>query len=156
MKHFFREFFLNIVLGFVSAIFISFSIFVAAHFVISKANFTIISTHIVCEQPLNNRCVTHYQVVTDDKSTIDFVPLGHEFASDDLLIGSHIEKVRFSIDYKVNGIAKEWQYWREKLIRLSIGITGLFIRYLLLKLGFIKGDFFKQLILQSRSQSDLC
>jgi len=36
--------------------------------------FTIESHHEVCEQPLNNRCITHYEVRRSSGKRDDFVP----------------------------------------------------------------------------------
>ena len=140
MRNRFKEFFLNLILAYISIVLIGISFSITFDFILLKADFVISSTSLICEQPLNNKCVTHYKVVTSDSLSMDFVPLGEEFHIGELAINNHVEKRRFSLHYKINGIDKNWQYSHDMLAKFVIGVMGLIIRYLLLKIGYIKGN----------------
>ncbi|MFA7061101.1 MAG: hypothetical protein WC156_09805 [Pedobacter sp.] len=100
---------------------------ITGHFIWLKTDFTITSVELICEQPLNNRCVSHYLGVTKEGLVIDFVPLAFEFYEGELLAGSHVEKKRFLITYTINSNLKHWQYWPGQLIRFIGGMVCIFL-----------------------------
>ena len=89
-----------------------------------SADFTVKSTYRVCEQPLNNRCVTHYDVLESDGASGDFVPFGYQFEPGILQPEVHIRKNAYSFRYEIDGISRRWPYLWSHIIVFLVGIAG--------------------------------
>jgi len=89
--------------------------------------FTIENSYQICEQPLNNRCVTHYVVKELDGASGDFVPMGNQFRQGVLESDPQIIKKSDSFTYEVNGTDEQWPYlWQQVFVLLS-GIAGVIL-----------------------------
>lgn len=91
-----------------------------------QADFEITYIYKVCEQPLNNRCVTHYTIRLPDGSKNDFVPLGAAFDRVDMYEGSHIVKRHKGFAYEINGVPRRWPHMYEQFGLFLAGLVGLF------------------------------
>ncbi len=89
--------------------------------------FTVRSSHLVCEQPLNNRCVMHYTIDRTKSGNDDFVPFGGQFTSYPLKVGLTFEKVRYGFSYKLDGHFEQWPGLWAQLRRVAFGFLGVFI-----------------------------
>lgn len=92
-----------------------------------SANFTVENSYRVCQQPLNNRCVTHYRIREPDGSGGDFVPFGDQFGEGMLDPDVHIAKSQYSFSYEIDGIRRRWPYLWTHIFVLLAGIAGLVI-----------------------------
>ena len=89
-----------------------------------SADFTIENSYRVCQQPLNNRCVTHYRIKRLDGSTGDFVPFGDQFGEGMLDPDVHVAKRQYSFSYEIDGMGRRWPYlWTHILVFLA-GTAG--------------------------------
>lgn len=91
--------------------------------------FTIESHHEVCQQPLNNRCVTHYEVCRGGGKTEDFVPFIYQFYRAYLLDGWTFAKARWGFSYEVNGVPKPWPYLGSRVDVSLLGLGGMLVWY---------------------------
>lgn len=90
----------------------------------SAMNFTVGNSYQVCEQPLNNRCVTHFMVEKPDGSIGDFVPAAFQFEPDVLHAELRVKKSAKSFSYELDGVEQQWPYlWRCVGVAL-IGLLG--------------------------------
>jgi hypothetical protein len=112
-------------------------------------NFVLGQSRLVCEMPLNNRCVTHYTIRRANGSVSDFVPFGNEFEDEKLLPGMRFEKNRNGFVYRINGLVENWPFLKSQVIVALFGILGLVIWFVTggvqvwviwLKLAFKKID----------------
>jgi hypothetical protein len=87
--------------------------------------FTIKSHHDVCEQPLNNRCVTHYEISRSNGQVEDFVPFIYQFDRDYLVEGSTFAKSRWGFSYEINGMQKPWPYLGSRVEVSLLGLAGM-------------------------------
>lgn len=101
--------------------------------------FTIESHHDVCEQPFNNRCVTHYEVRRPDGRLDDFVPFIYQFDRDYLVEGWIFAKTRSGFSYEINGVQKPWPYLWSRVTWTLLGIGGLLVWYFVGGPGALKG-----------------
>ena len=92
-----------------------------------SANFVVVSTHSVCEEPLNNRCVTHYVTRGANGTSGDLVPFGYEFEPGALEIGSRIVKHRNSFSNEINGKSELWPYLWQHIVVSLLGAAGLLL-----------------------------
>jgi hypothetical protein len=92
---------------------------------ISTDGFAVTSVHQVCEQPLNNRCVTHYVVIHKDGVQHDFLPFGYQFGPDYPREGMFYSKDRLGFSYSINGATEQWPYLWQHVAVLVLSITGL-------------------------------
>ncbi|NKJ23880.1 hypothetical protein [Dyella sp. SG609] len=109
--------------------------------------FTIESHHDVCEQPLNNRCVAHYEVRRPDGELDDFVPFIYQFDPSYLVEGWTFAKNRWGFSYEINGAQKPWPYLWSRVEWTLLGIGGLSVWYFVGGPGALKGwlrDFRRQ------------
>jgi len=91
--------------------------------------FTIESRHDVCEQPLNNRCVTHYEVSRGNGKRDDFVPFIYQFDRGYLVEGWTVAKVRWGFSYEINGVQKPWPYLWSRVEWSLLGLAGMLAWY---------------------------
>jgi hypothetical protein len=119
-----------------------FAIFTCGHRIVAMyfftADFTVENLYKVCEQPLNNRCVTHYAIRLSDGSLNDFVPFGTEFEHNDLYDGVHIVKRDRGFEYEIGGLPKPWPNLQEQGFLFLAGIGGLLLWWKLNGLGYIR------------------
>lgn len=90
-----------------------------------SADFTVEDSYRICEQPLNNRCVTHYRIKEFDGRSGDFVPFGDQFEEGMLVPDVHIAKKEYSFSYEIDGIRRQWPYLWTHIFVLLAGIVGL-------------------------------
>lgn len=81
----------------------------------------------ICEEPLHNRCVTHYRVEYPNGEEGDFVPFGYQFNHDILMTNPHIAKEEYSFIYKINGDNELWPYLWKHVFVLFLGCGGVII-----------------------------
>ena len=79
----------------------------------------------ICEQPLNNRCVTHYRVTNSRELESDFVPFGYQFEQGLLKSNPHIEKKAYGFTYRIDGESQQWPYLWQHVGVMLIGVIGL-------------------------------
>ena len=89
--------------------------------------FAIESHREVCEQPRNNRCITHYEVRRDDGKVDDFVPFIYQFDQAYLLDGWMFTKSRWGFSYEINGVQKPWPYLGSRMEVSLLGLVGMFL-----------------------------
>ncbi len=65
-----------------------------------RGDFTVLQTYRECEQPLNNRCSQVYRL--REKDDDEHVETLRSFLGE-VAVGSHIQKDRFAMSYRVNG-----------------------------------------------------
>lgn len=100
-------------------------------------DFVVEQSYRVCEQPLNNRCVTHYSIRLSDRSTQDFVPFGTELGGD-FYEGEHIVKDSVGFRYMVGSLPERWPFlWQQTFIFL-LGVGGLVLWYMLRGPGYLR------------------
>jgi hypothetical protein len=87
-------------------------------------DFVVEKSYQVCEQPLNNRCETHFSIRLPEGSARDFVPFGTEFERDDLHEGAHIAKQSFGFDYGVSGLPMRWPSLMQQVLLFLAGLVG--------------------------------
>lgn len=92
-----------------------------------SANFTVEDSYRICQQPLNNRCVTHYHIKKLDGSSGDFVPFGDQFGEGMLDPDVHIAKSQYSFSYEIDGISRRWPYLWPHIFVFLAGIAGLVV-----------------------------
>ncbi|NII74467.1 hypothetical protein FHW84_003057 [Dyella sp. SG562] len=97
-----------------------------------SADFTVESSYRVCQQPLNNRCVTHYRIKNLDGNMGDFVPFGDQFGEYMLDPDVHITKRQYSFSYEVDGIGRRWPYLWTHIFILLAGVFGVVIWFRLM------------------------
>ena len=97
--------------------------------------FTIESHREVCEQPLNNCCVTHYEVSLGAGQAVDFVPFIYQFDRSYLLDGWTFAKARWGFSYEINGVQKPWPYLGLRLEVSLLGLVGMIVWYFVGGLG---------------------
>lgn len=90
-------------------------------------SFVVGQSRLVCEMPLNNRCVTHYAIRRQDGVVSDFVPFGNEFEHGGLAPGLRFEKSNYGFMYRINGSVERWPFLREQVIIFLLGIVGLLV-----------------------------
>ena len=115
---------------FLSAMAVSTSTYQLFSFWGLSANFVVVSTHFVCEKPLNNRCVTHYVTRDANGASGDLVPFGYEFESEALEIGSRVAKRGNSFSNEINGKQELWPYLWQHVVVSLLGAAGLLLWYL--------------------------
>lgn len=91
--------------------------------------FTIHSHHEVCEQPLNNRCITHFEVRRGDGQAEDYVPFVYQFDRAYLLDGWTFAKPQWGFSYEINGVQKPWPYLGSRVEVSLLGLLGMFLWY---------------------------
>jgi len=91
--------------------------------------FTVGTHHDVCEQPLNNRCVVHYEVRRGNGQVEDFVPFIYQFDQDYLVEGWTIAKTRRGFSYEINGVQKPWPHLWSRVEWSLLGLAGLLVWY---------------------------
>lgn len=96
-------------------------------------DFVVEDSYQVCEQPLNNRCITHYTVKKSDGKEDDFVPFGYQFEEDLSLSDQHILKTRCSFIYQINGVEKPWPYLWQHIFVLLAGMAGIIFWFYLIR-----------------------
>jgi hypothetical protein len=97
---------------------------------VTADNFSILGSELICEQPLNNRCVTRYKVIDAGSSlTRNYEPSGYLFQSDDLETGNQVLKQPFSFTYFINGQERRWNYGFVMLIDLLLSVVALVVWY---------------------------
>jgi hypothetical protein len=101
--------------------------------------FTMESHHDVCEQPLNNRCITHYEVRRDDGRLDDFVPFIYQFDRSYLVAGWTFAKTGWGFSYEINGVQRPWPYFWSRVEWTLLGVAGLFVWYFVGGPGALKG-----------------
>jgi hypothetical protein len=99
-------------------------------------DFTVEDSYQACEQPLNNRCETHYVVRKSDGSKGDFVPVPYQFESGVLEADTQIRKGTGSFTYEVDGMRQEWPYLWRCAAAGFIGVLGVIV-----SLGFFLRRF---------------
>ncbi len=65
-----------------------------------QGDFTVLQTFQECEQPLNNRCSPVYRL--REKDGDEHVESLRSFLGE-VVVGSHIQKDRFAMSYRING-----------------------------------------------------
>jgi hypothetical protein len=98
-----------------------------ATFARAPMDFTVESSHMECEQPLNNRCVRHYDVINGDGRARDLVPFGFEFESGALEVGKRIEKAPYSLTYQIDGQFETWPFLWQHVSVCVLGAIGLVV-----------------------------
>lgn len=88
-------------------------------------NFVIGDSYLVCEKPLNNRCVRHYTIYRGNGLKSDFVPFGTEFTSNYLDKGLKFEKRDYGFSYKINDQYEQWPLLGQQVIIFFLGLFGL-------------------------------
>ncbi len=97
---------------------------------VAVADFSVIDSEFVCQQPLNNRCVTRYKVKdVGSLFTRTYEPYGYQFSADDLATGYRVSKRLFSFSYFINGRERYWIYGPEMLIVLLSSVVVIAIWY---------------------------
>lgn len=86
--------------------------------------FTIESHHDVCLQPLNNRCVTHYEVRRGNGQVDDFVPFNYQF---DRVDGWTFAKARWGFSYEIHGAQEPWPYLWSRVESSLLGLAGMLV-----------------------------
>jgi len=104
---------------------------------LSAEDFVVSTSFQVCEQPLNNRCVTHYSIVRAGGRFGDFVPFGYQFNHGLLVEGTHIAKSADSFTYVINGRPEQWPYLGSHVLALLGGIAGVLAWVFLIKMGIL-------------------
>jgi hypothetical protein len=94
-----------------------------------SANFVVVSTHLKCEEPLNNRCVTHYVTRNAGGTSGELVPFGYEFEPGVLVVGSHIVKRGSSFSSEINEQRGLWPYLWQHIVVSLLGAVGLLLWY---------------------------
>ncbi|MHA6204931.1 hypothetical protein ACXU4B_10940 [Dyella soli] len=103
----------------------------------SAEDFVVSSSHQVCEQPLNNRCETHYSIVRAGGKVVDFVPFGYQFNHGLLVEGTHIAKSAESFAYVIDGRTEQWPYLGSHFLALFGGITGVLAWLFFIRMGIL-------------------
>jgi hypothetical protein len=91
----------------------------------STDGFAVVSEHQVCEQPLNNRCITHYVITRKGGGQRDLVPFGYQFDPGYPDEGMSYSKDRWGFSYSINGVTEQWPYLWQHVAVLVLGIAGL-------------------------------
>lgn len=91
---------------------------------LSEYNGKIVSHELVCEQPLNNRCVPAYTLINNEGQQSTSSQFISGVPSVETVVGNHITKTKFSFSYKVNGVEKYWNYW---FLELKLFISGIIL-----------------------------
>jgi hypothetical protein len=81
--------------------------------------FIVSHTHI-CEEPLHNRCVTHYQFA-EAGHTKDMTLLENSFPDEHLTNGTQLKKNEFDWHYEVNGHDTAWQFFPDVILKYIFG-----------------------------------
>lgn len=76
----------------------------------AERHFTLGEPFKVCEQPLGNRCDTHYEVILPDQQREVFKPYGFEFRDGVLHYGLKLDKARYSFTYALDDQRTAWPY----------------------------------------------
>ena len=97
-----------------------------ASFFPQSLEFKIQSSYSACEQPLNNRCTTHYLVESKDGKVADFVP-GRELDGFALQKGVEVYKVPFSLTYSLNGKTEQWPFLWQHALAFIFGVLGMLV-----------------------------
>ncbi|WP_267225609.1 hypothetical protein [Dyella silvae] len=103
----------------------------------SAEDFVISTPYQVCEQPLNNRCETHYSIVRADGKVGDFVPFGYQFKHGLLVEGTHIAKSAASFSYVIDGTFEPWPYLGTHVLALLGGLCGVLTWLFLIRMGIL-------------------
>jgi hypothetical protein len=91
---------------------------------LSEYNGKIVSQELVCEQPLNNRCVHAYSLINNEGQQSTSSQFISGVPNVETVVGNHITKTKFSFSYKVNGVEKYWNYW---FLELKLFISGIIL-----------------------------
>jgi hypothetical protein len=94
-------------------------------FFIQPMDFKVESSHEICEQPQNNRCLRHYTILDSDNKERDFVPFGYELDDGQLKMDMHIKKDSYRFSYAVNDESQSWSYLWPHVEGLVLGVVGL-------------------------------
>ena len=89
--------------------------------------FSVQGSHLVCEQPLNNRCVMHYTVERPGKDLDDFVPFGDQFVFYPLPNGLSFIKSRRGFTYLLNARFERWPALWKQFELILLGCVGLLV-----------------------------
>lgn len=115
----------------VAIIMLGLSIISSVLYILTVFDFQILRTSTVCEAPLNNRCVNHFEVRDGSGIVSDFVPSGWTIPKEQLVVGNHVKKNRLSVDYSVNDVDMTWKYLNFHLILAMCGGALLVVWYLI-------------------------
>jgi hypothetical protein len=100
--------------------------------------FKVKESRLVCEQPLNNRCVVHYKIDRLGKESGDFVPFGDQFVSHPLNIGLTFKKINYGFSYELNDRRERWPALWTQLITAGLGCLGVLAWYALGGIAVLK------------------
>lgn len=103
----------------------------------STEDFVVSTSYQVCEQPLNNRCETHYSIVRPGGEIGDFVPFGHQFNQGLLVERIHIAKGAGSFAYFIDGKPEQWPYLGIHVFALFGGIAGILAWLFFIRMGIL-------------------
>jgi hypothetical protein len=103
----------------------------------SAEDFVVRTSYQVCEQPLNNRCETHYSIVRAGGKVGDFVPFGYQFKHGLLVEGTRIAKSAASFAYVIDDRPELWPYLGTHVLALSGGIGGVLAWLFFIRMGLL-------------------
>ncbi|WP_199101145.1 hypothetical protein [Dyella sp. ASV21] len=103
----------------------------------SAEDFVVRTPYQVCEQPLNNRCETHYSIVRAGGETGDFVPFGYQFKPGLLVEGTHIDKSAASFAYVIDDRPEQWPYLGAHVLALAGGVGGVLAWLFFVRMGIL-------------------
>src|SRR5690349_17646947 len=104
-----------------------FAAFYTAHFAVDKFDYRVAGSHLVCQQPLNNRCATHYTIQkAGEWTSSDYTIFGYQFADGDLRAGNEVRKLELGFVYSVNGRVETWSYGSEMALWVAGALVALF------------------------------
>ena len=107
---------------------LGYATFYTTHFAIDEFDYRVIGSRLVCAQPLNNRCVTHYSIQNSGaQAPGDYRFYGYQFAEGDLLAGNDVRKVGIGFAYSVNGRVKTWSHGSE----MSLWAAGALVLFII-------------------------
>jgi len=101
-------------------------------------DFVVEDVHLVCEQPLNNRCVKHYLLSNGPGALKDYTPGWVTFGEGGLWVGAHFSKQRYGFSYSINEVSRRWELLSDQVARVLIGGLGLAIWTLLGGVRYLK------------------
>jgi hypothetical protein len=102
----------------------------AVYFAIDQFDYRVVSSRLVCAQPLNNRCSTHYSIrEAGANAPTDYVTYGYQFAEGDLQPGNELRKTGIGFAYFVNERMKTWSHGHELSLWVLGALVALLISY---------------------------
>ncbi len=102
---------------------IGLSVYISWHFYRLSFDFAVQGSYRDCEEPLHNRCDTHWLVMDAQQRKKEFVPLGDEIPKEELAEGNRLQKQENSFHYRVNGNEKQWRYHANKIASALFGFA---------------------------------